>query len=158
MIPFKPLTWIKIGGILAVIAGTNFITYQMTNESFLKYKLEQSDAKVSVIEKSHTRELELRDKIDLVKEQKNAEITAVNTRLDTALAGLRNRKDRPSTYMPPTPGTTEGRSGAELFRPDAEFLARESARADKLRIELDRCYTQYEAAREAISKASHASP
>jgi hypothetical protein len=43
--------------------------------------------------------------------------------------------------LPDTPGVEcEGASGRELSREDAEFLAREAARADAIRAGLEACY------------------
>jgi hypothetical protein len=38
-----------------------------------------------------------------------------------------------------------GCTGEKLYRPDGEFLAREAARGDELRILLKQCRDQYEA-------------
>ena len=47
-----------------------------------------------------------------------------------------------------------GCTGAQLYRSDGEFLAREAARADTIRIELGACYAAYERARQAINAAT----
>jgi len=39
-----------------------------------------------------------------------------------------------------TKSICQGATGKELSRPDAEFLTREAARADKIRLGLDICY------------------
>jgi hypothetical protein len=69
-------------------------------------------------------------------------------------ASLRNRPDRPgitqANQPAGTPEVAKGCTGAELYRPDGEFLGREAARADRLAIELSACYSQYDNAREAL--------
>jgi len=68
-------------------------------------------------------------------------LLAISARLSRDLERLRNRPDRlPEAARPAAKGAT----GAELSRPDAEFLARESARADRLRAALQECYAWIE--------------
>ena len=53
---------------------------------------------------------------------------------------------------PASPGSAaSGCTGAELYRSDGEFLVRESARADAIRIELQACYAAYERARGVVN-------
>lgn len=64
----------------------------------------------------------------------------INRRHHAAVAGLRDRAERPAV---PASGAgaeaCKGTTGAELSRPDGEFLAGEAARADELRAALERC-------------------
>lgn len=95
----------------------------------------------------------LQTTIDTQRSQTNAQITALNNSLATAIAGLRERPARDSAGHVPrdtTTGTAIGATGANLLRQDGEFLARESARADKLRLQLIGCQSAYGAAREAV--------
>lgn len=70
-----------------------------------------------------------------------ARVAEIQRTLDIALNSLRDRPNRPSA-MPSNPRVEcAGSSGAELSRTDAEFLAREAARADSCRAGLDACYT-----------------
>ncbi len=86
------------------------------------------------------------------KVQKNAEITRLTAALDAALDSLRHRPERPAvTDLPATAAAGAGCTGAELYRPDGEFLAREAARADTLRAALSQCQAQYTAAGAALS-------
>ena len=77
----------------------------------------------------------------------STEVATVRRNLDLALDSLRNRPDRPATGMPEAArADCEGGTGAELFRADAEFLAREAARADEQRAGLDACYRHVDTA------------
>lgn len=74
-------------------------------------------------------------------------IARINAGLRTELDGLRKRPERP-TGMPDTGRVAcAGGTGAELSRPDAEFLAGEAARADELRAGLAACYQVIDGAR-----------
>lgn len=72
-------------------------------------------------------------------------ITAVNARLADALEQLRQRPER----LPESAATAcAGATGRELSAPDAGFLVREAARADRLRAALSECYAVIDAAGE----------
>lgn len=93
---------------------------------------------------------DLQAKADKERAIKNAQINSLSLELDESLKRLRNRPARPAGDMPKPAGTGGNGTGAELYREDAEFLAREAARADKLRIQLAQCRAAYNAAREAV--------
>lgn len=76
-----------------------------------------------------------------------AEVSTVRRTLDIALDSLRDRPDRHAGGMPEVSrANCAGATGAELSRPDAEFLAREAARADEQRAGLDACYRHIDTA------------
>lgn len=73
----------------------------------------------------------------------NDSLAGIAARLRTDLERLRNRPERPvsAAGMPAAPGAScPCGTGAELCRPDAEFLAIEAARADTIRAGLAACY------------------
>lgn len=87
-----------------------------------------------------------------------AELAAINqrtadekSRLDAAVAaavaGLQQRPDRPARggAVPSDPAPTVACTGAQLYRSDAEFLVREAARADRLRISVADCQAKHDA-------------
>ena len=65
---------------------------------------------------------------------------------------LHNRQDRPSN-LPSNPNSPSTCTGAELYREDAEFLAREAARADQAVIDRDYYYEQYESVRRTLNQS-----
>jgi hypothetical protein len=68
---------------------------------------------------------------------RDAAETRTRSRLESQLRELR---DRPVDRLPPAAAAAcVGTSGAELSRPDAEFLAGEAARAERLIARLDEC-------------------
>jgi hypothetical protein len=93
---------------------------------------------------------DLQAKADKERASKNAQINSLNIELDESLKRLRNRPERPAGDMPQATGAGGNGTGAELYREDAEFLAREAARADRLRIAINQCRAAYNAAREAL--------
>lgn len=67
--------------------------------------------------------------------------------LQRTLDSLHDRPDRPAGgAVPPPAADGLACTGAQLYRPDAEFLVRESTRADQLRAELATCHEAYDAA------------
>ena len=94
-----------------------------------------------------------------IKEQEHAiALQSINTRssheknriaadMQRTIDSLRNRADRPENYSVPTSSADPlACTGASLFRSDAEFLIRESSRADQLRADLSACQAAYDEA------------
>lgn len=79
---------------------------------------------------------------DKIRKEKDAQINAINSQLFDAIAELRKRPSRSSEAN--NGPTTKACDGSELFSEDAEFLVREAARADTIRLSLQACYNQYE--------------
>jgi hypothetical protein len=117
-------------------------------------KLDTAQQTLRLLEKNAATTAALQDNADSLRRTKNAQITRLNADLATALAGLQNRPDRPSAGSVPTDtgaGPNPGCTGAQLFRPDAGFLVRESARADKLLADLAQCQAANDQARAAVN-------
>jgi hypothetical protein len=76
---------------------------------------------------------------DKIRTEKDAQIKVINSQLVDAVGELRKRTSRTSE-------TSNGKNcnGTSLYAEDAEFLIREAARADEIRIGLEACYKQYE--------------
>lgn len=76
---------------------------------------------------------------DKIRKEKDAQIKAINNQLVDAISELRKRPSR-------TEQASNGQScnGASLYAEDAEFLVREAARADQIRVALQSCYQQYD--------------
>lgn len=90
------------------------------------------------------------ERIGQVEQEKTDEIARVRAAGAAAIAGLQNRPDRKPAATGSVPSAApacQGATGAELSRPDGEFLAREAARADELRAALGACYRAYESLR-----------
>lgn len=117
-------------------------------------KLAQSQAALRLIESTARTTQHLQDAADTARRSKNAKIDRLNADLRAALASLSDRPARPtgagdvptSVSTGPAPSCT----GAQLYRPDADFLVREAARADRLMADLAQCQTAYENGRNRI--------
>lgn len=104
----------------------------------------------------------LQDRVaSLTQEQTNA-TRRMDRMLHDVVGQLSSRDRRPSGDSahtdPRAPAGSPPRfgTGAELYREDSEFLAREAARADQIRLALATCTTQYNAVRAALAASAPA--
>lgn len=77
---------------------------------------------------------------DNIRKEKDAQIKAINGQLVDAISELRKRTSRSEKAS-----NGSNCNGSGLYAEDAEFLIREAARADEIRVGLQACYKQYEA-------------
>ena len=102
--------------------------------------------RVDMLQKARDTEKKWQGAINEITTNQAGKLAEVQRHLDVAIVSLRDRPKRP-TRLPDTPRIEcSGASGRELSREDAEFLARESARADTLRAGLEACYAAYDGA------------
>jgi len=109
----------------------------------------QKDDALLAEQAAREREHNLQDNAAIAAKEKQDELDTTNGKLAAALERLRNRPERPAAVANGSTApaaAAKGATGAELFRPDAEFLSREAARADGLRAALAECYRVYDAA------------
>lgn len=146
----NPRIWIALA-LAALLASTHFFAYRTGRAAvrveFDAYKIEQAQLTRTAEAAARAREQSLQEQANQIEETKNEELRIVGDQLDFALASLRDRPARPAGNVPKAAGNCKGATGASLSRSDAEFLVRESARADRLRSALEACYAQYEALR-----------
>ena len=76
---------------------------------------------------------------DNIRMQKDSQIKVINTQLVDAVSQLRSRSSNATKTI-----NGQDCNGAALSSPDAEFLIREAARADEIRVGLQACYKQYD--------------
>ena len=108
-----------------------------------KYEASKLEAyKIAQVKIVQEKQQEYQTQSDQIRRSKDAQIEAINSQYVDAISELRKRSSRSqaATNGQNSPGTT----GATLFAEDAEFLIREAARADKIRIALESCYKQYD--------------
>jgi hypothetical protein len=121
---------VNIYAIIAVVAVALFCGGFVNGCSY-----QQSKAEKVIRDKEHQYQADA----DQIRKDKDAQIKVINNQLVNAVSELRKRPSR-------TAETSNGKScnGASLFAEDAEFLVREAARADEVRVALDACYKQYD--------------
>jgi hypothetical protein len=124
------------------------------NQAKVELNLEYQQKLSEAEQKARKTEHKLQEHTDRLRESKDAEIKSISNKLSVALNELRNRPKRPSS-PPEDTGTTKACTGGELFREDAEFLTREAARADRVLVERDYYYSQYESVRRLLDQAAH---
>jgi hypothetical protein len=139
--------WAPVTLALVLAVGAQQLRVSHAQNQFAEYKTEQAELTRQAEADAREREISLQEKADQTEEAKNEQIRIIGDQLDTALASLSKRPNRPAGNVPKNSGACKGATGADLSRPDAEFLTRESARADRLRSALDACYQAYEALR-----------
>lgn len=122
---------INIYAIIAVVAVALFCGGFVNGCSY-----QQSKQEKVIRDKEHQYQAEA----DQIRKDKDAQIKAINTQLVDAVSELRKRPSRTTETS-----AGQGCNGASLFAEDSEFLIREAARADEMRVSLAACYKQYEA-------------
>jgi hypothetical protein len=122
---------INIYAIIAVVSIVLFCGGFVNGCSY-----QQSKAEKTVRDKEHQYQADA----DKIRIEKDAQIKAINDQLVDAVSELRKRPSR-------TAETSNGKgcNGASLYAEDSEFLVREAARADEIRVALEACYKQYDA-------------
>ena len=146
--------------VVALLLGvTHWRVYNMGTASIqVKWdrdRAAQADAIVAAERDARKAEQQLQDNANTFQTERQNEISALRRKHDALIDSLRQRTPRNPGRVPNTPSVAEGGSqctGAELHREDGEFLVGEAARADALRVELEACYRQYDAAREMTRK------
>lgn len=96
---------------------------------------QQASQEKVIREKEH----EYQADADKIRKEKDAQINNINNQLVDAISELRKRSSRTSEAS-----NGKGCNGSSLYAEDAEFLIREAARADQIRVGLEACYKQYE--------------
>ena len=121
---------LNIYAIYAIVAVTLFCGGFVNGCSY-----QQSKAEKTIRDKEH----QYQSDADEIRKAKDDQIKTINSQLVDAVSELRKRSSRSSE-------ASNGKScnGSSLYAEDAEFLIREAARADEIRIGLEACYKQYE--------------
>ena len=134
MFPLPISSYLMIGLAVIAMAGVGYGRYE--HNAFEEYKAEE-------IKNAREKEHQMQDATDQIRKDKDAQINAINNQLANALIELRNRPSRTS-QISSNGQVVKACNGSQLFSEDSEFLVRESARADTIRIALQACYDQYE--------------
>lgn len=97
---------------------------------------QQSKAERTIRDKEH----QYQSDADKIRTDKDAQLKVINNQLVNAVIQLRSRSSNATKTI-----NGQDCNGATLSAPDAEFLVREAARADEIRVGLQACYKQYDA-------------
>ena len=157
----NPRVWLEIAVTAIIVAlcwwgyhtiyerGANSVQVKWDKE---KMEVAQQSAKVTADALLTTKSLQLT--IDKLGSQTNDQISALNSNLNSAIAGLRNRPDRPSqsnlSNNTADAKAGGGCTGSGLYRRDGEFLERLASDTAKLQLSLKACYAKYDAAVDAL--------
>lgn len=106
-------------------------------------------------EKSKVTEEALEAEIESTKKERNERVTELHSTIKRLRDELRNRPQRPADNSQ-NPENRNSCTGAELFREDAEFLAGEAARADRILIERNFYYESYMSVYNELEKLRNA--
>ena len=129
---FPITTYVKLGVATLALLFSAYLGYSFEHSRFVAFK-------ASIIEETRAKEIESQKATDEIRKAKDAQITAINSQLVDAISQLRSRSNIPTKTI-----NGQDCNGATLSAPDAEFLVREAARADEIRVGLQACYQQYE--------------
>ncbi len=155
---FNPRIWIALA-FVGLWTGACWWVYGKGADSVqakwdaVELERSQQSAQIAADALQVTKQLQV--STNTITKAKDAQIAKLNHSLGVAIDGLRHRPTRPDPIDLPgdtAAGSSAGCTGAQLYRPDGEFLARESARAGRLLADLQQCQSQYNAAYEALNK------
>lgn len=158
MIP--PRVWAELA-LIAAIAGVVWFAYAWAYDRggaavTVKWEAEKSATERAIADMKAKAEKErqaLQEKADADRKNYLAATHAANVRTDALIASLQDRPNRDSgAGVPGAASTCTGQTGASLARPDAEFLTRYAADANRLQLALQQCESAYEAARAAVNQ------
>lgn len=144
VLSFIAIAIVIIGIVLWHNSRVDFAVEQATNQLTDQYEL-QKQKEIAKVEETSS---ELLQQAYTLLENKQNEIEAITSERDNLVSELRKRSKRTKSDTDSTVTKGSGTcTGAELFREDAEFLAREASRADRILIERNKYYELYEQAR-----------
>lgn len=149
--------WFLVGALVAVCAAFSggYWRGNEAGQAFVQQQWDQEKAKQMAEYAENQRiarekEQAMQLAADNIRKEKDNEIRNLNARATALSNSLRDRPSRSTAETSSVPSTASngstatGCTGKELYRPDGEFLAREAARGDELRILLKQCYKQYQ--------------
>lgn len=101
--------------------------------------------KVAIVVAQRDKEALLQARMDKLRTEKNNELARLNRHVRNLSDSLRSRPERPAVPASASDGPgSPGCTGAELYKPDSQFLVGEAARADQLRLALKACQDAYQ--------------
>ena len=131
--------------IALALGGVTWWRHSLIDEGYAKCNAEKMQSIQIAQEKANVLSKQLQANAYNAAKEKQKAIADINARNERLVDSLRQRATRPDPSMPAASRpSVAGATGAELYREDAEFLAREAARADKLRASVIECQSRFE--------------
>lgn len=137
----KVLPWVIINLVSLVLA-----IYQGYEYGRRSLQAEWDSEKAATISAQRDKEVVLQASMDKLREDKNRETAKLRRTVAALTDSLRDRPERPASATAEAGDGSAGCTGAELYRPDGDFLVGESTRADQIRLALKACQDAYQAA------------
>ena len=126
---------------LRYYAYIGLVLFGLAGFGYGKYKSYKLDAYIVAQQQAvQQKEHEYQAAADQIRKDKDAQIKIINNQLVDAISELRKRPSRTDQA-----NAGQNCNGTRLYSEDAEFLIREAARADEIRVALQSCYKQYDA-------------
>ena len=134
-------------GMVVLVLSMGFVGGWVINGWRLEARIASLKASYAEDIATHIEEARKADKARLeaserIRREKDAKIKDLNSRLSSAIGELQQRQARKDNG-PNDSTACSGATGANLSKEDAEFLIRESARADAVVENLNYCIAQY---------------
>lgn len=125
-------------------------------EAVAEIELNLAKENFKLKERSLNSQIALQESFDNIQKDKDAKIKNLNARVASLTRSLQERPNRPDSSGVSNDSrveeTKQGATGAQLYREDGIFLAREATRAELIKEELQTCYKSYDSAKEALDK------
>lgn len=139
---FNP--WALLTLIIAFVLNGFYWDAHGSNAEHARMVAKLESERAQALQKARDIETQWQEEVNEVTTKQAEKLAEVQHHLDVAIISLRDRPKRSAT-LPDTPRVEcAGASGRELSREDAEFLAREAARADTIRAGLEACYAAFD--------------
>ncbi len=142
-----------VAGLLTSAAWRNERTKRISRDATIESIHQQT---IATAKRWKAKAATLEAKAVAIRKDTSNEIASINADRDAALDELRARPGRgtpaTTTTIAGACSVAAGGTGAFLFREDAQFLTREAARSDGIRVALKGCYAQYDAARGMLAE------
>jgi hypothetical protein len=131
--------------VIANIVAMLFAIYQGYEYGRKNVQAQWDSEKSATITAQRTKEAALQANMDKLREEKNRETAKLRRTVAALTDSLRNRPERPDVPASASAGDgASGCTGAAVYKQDGEFLIRESARADQIRLALIQCQKAYQ--------------
>ena len=140
--------------VIANLVALVFAVYQGYEYGRQNVQAAWDTEKSAIVTAQREKESLLQANMDKLRTEKNRETAKLQRTVAALTDSLRNRPERPAVPEVASAGDgAPGCTGATVYKQDGEFLIRESARADQLRLALITCQKAYQDA--ADKSAGH---